>query len=156
MTPVIDNQSLYSAATNLAIYSEQSRWARLNSYLVVNSILLVAWATVFASQSGDHRSSVLAVLCLPGIALGILWAFLGERSSQYLDILHSSIEKFEKSIPVEMSLRPFLEIAGLREKVRGGGKLTKLTSSRTIVIGVPIVFSLLYVFLGVISLVTCR
>ena len=154
MTPMIDNQSLYTAATSLAIYSEQSRWSRLNSYLVVNSILLVAWATVFASQSGNNRSCVLAVLCLPGIILGIIWAFLGERSSQYLDILHSSIEKFEKSIPVEMSLRPFLVVAGPREKIREGGKFNKLTSSRAIVIGVPLVFSLLYVFLGIISLVT--
>lgn len=145
MDTEIDKSSVYSATTSLAIYSEQARWARLNNYLVVNSILLVAWATIFENEITAHRAYVLIVLCLPGIILGILWAVLGHRSSQYLDAMHEVAEKLELSVP----LGPFKELAALRAVVRKRGKLT---SSKILVTWIPIVFSCLYVILAVFSL----
>ncbi|MFX0201314.1 MAG: hypothetical protein ACFFCW_34790 [Candidatus Hodarchaeota archaeon] len=142
----VEDSKIYEMLSTLMMYSEQVRWTRFNNLLVVNSILIVAWAAIFAGTSPfSYKALLLSLLCLPGVIFGILWSFLGRRSSKYLDDFHKMAEKLEKGFP-KHKIKPFHKSEETRETVRTG--FMKLTSSKWIVTWIPIAFSLL--FLGLI------
>ena len=142
----ITDAQVYSLLASAVTHSEQVRWTRLNTLLVVNSILVVAWAAVFAgTQDFAHKSWLLTLLCLPGVVFGVLWAFLGSRSSRYLEAFHRKAEEIETRFPQDQ-IKLFHLSEKIREPVRKGFK--RLTSSEWIVTWVPIAFSIL--FLGLI------
>ena len=85
----VSDSDLYNVLAGLVVHSEQVRWTRLNSLLIVNSALMVAWAAVFAGTNTlQYKPEILTALSLPIILLGVLWAFLGDRSNRYLDDFH--------------------------------------------------------------------
>jgi hypothetical protein len=43
-----NEDSVYSAISQHWVHSEQTRWTLLSNFLTANSILLLAWATIFA------------------------------------------------------------------------------------------------------------
>ena len=129
---------VYQVLANLVMHSEQIRWTRLNSFLVVNSIFILAWAAVFdISNAIPFRSILLLMICVPGLIGGFIWSVLGWRSSNYLDDFHKAAEKLEKGFPDGLP-RPFHLSKKRRNTVR-------ITSSKSIVTITPIVFVALYV-----------
>jgi len=76
---------IYQALTSLVMHSEQVRWSRVNTFLVISSLLIAAWVGVLAgtnTNSFPDKKLLLFVLCIPGSLLGVLWARLGWRSSE--------------------------------------------------------------------------
>ncbi len=140
---------VWGTLTALVIHSEQVRWMRVNTLLVVDSIFVAVWAGVFVgTECFDGKAILLAAICLPGILLGIPFACLGWRSSQYMDDFHKLAEGMNTP---EGTPHPFCRSEARRRSVRRG--FGRVTSSRSLVVALPLMFVLLFVGLGVASFV---
>jgi len=147
---------IYGALTSLVMHSEQTRWVRVNALLVVDSIFVAAWAGIFVgTTSFPGKESLLLVLCLPGFLLGIAFAFLGWRSSQYLDDFHDQAYTLEQQFPQGLP-RPFHASEERRRPLRSGA--SRFTSSKWLVTAIPMGFSILFAYLGALPFVlqSCR
>ena len=145
----IEDTQIYNLLTSLVMHSEQVRWTRLNTFLVVASIFLAAWAGIFAGTDVfPYKQYLLFALCIPGIFLGILWAVLGWRSSQYMDDFHDSAHKMEEAFDEKLP-KPLHLSEERRKGVRKN--MTRYTSSRWLVTAVPLIFTALFLSLGVAS-----
>jgi len=146
----IEDTQVYNLLTSLVMHTEQLRWTRLNTFLVVASIFLAAWAGIYAGTDAfTYKQYLLLVLCFPGIFLGILWAFLGWRSSQYMDDFHEIALKMEEDFHEQLP-KPMHISEDRREGVRESA--TRYTSSKWLVTVVPLIFAILFIALCVASL----
>ena len=152
----ITNYQIYKVLISQLNFSEQIRWTRFNNFLVVNSILVIAWVTVFSILAGtlEFKSLILSLLCILGIILGVLWAFLGSRSSKYLDKYYEWIIDVEKDKNFINEIKPFTVIDKDIRKTIAESPL-KITSSKWLVTWIPIAFSLLFIILLFISWFYC-
>lgn len=147
----VTTSDVYQVLTSLVIHSEQVRWSRLNSFLVISSLFVAAWVGVLAGTNPfPDKKLLLFVLCIPGVVLGVLWARLGWRSSEYMDDFHEKAFEMEGQFPHEIP-KPFHLSEKRRENVRMGTE--KLTSSKWLVAAIPVTFSVLFV---VLALLSCR
>jgi len=80
-----ENTTLYHASVQHWSHAEQIRWTLLYNYLMASTILLLAWATVFASavplSISWPKRIALVVLPTAGLLLSVLWIGLGLRAS---------------------------------------------------------------------------
>ncbi len=142
----LTNSEIYRMSGDLMMQSENVRWTRLNTLLVVDSIFLLAWAAVFAgTEYFCLKPLLLTLLCLPGASLGVPWAFLGDRSSKYLDDFHDIAKRIEELCNVEQQQRCFGQAEERRDPLRRG--IHRFTSSRVIVTWLPILFSAVFLLL---------
>lgn len=140
---------VYGLLTSLVMHSEQVRWTRVNTLLVVDSIFLAAWVGLFAGTDPfGGKKILLAFLCVPGILLGLLFARLGWRSSQYMDDFHDLAYKMEGQFPQGLP-RPFHGSEQRRKGVRLG--VERFTSSKWLVASIPVMFAVLFAGLAVAS-----
>lgn len=140
---------VYDTLTTLVLHSETVRWTRVNTLLVVDSILLAAWAGLFAgTKSFPGKELLLALLCIPAIVLGILFARMGWRSTEYMDDFHYAAHEMEKHFPLTLP-RPFHVSERRRETVRKG--FERFTSSKIMVAAIPLVFAVLFAGLAAAS-----
>jgi hypothetical protein len=147
----IANKEIYQTLVSLIIHSEQIRWARLNALLIFDSIFIAVWAAIFTkSEAFPGKCYVLFILCIPGIILGFSWSRLGWRSSEYMDKFHSMAHMIENEFPEELQ-RPFGESEKIREYARKKPQI--FSTSKTLVTYVPLMFSLIFLLLAVLSLI---
>lgn len=145
----ITRSDVYQTLTSLVIHSEQVRWNRLNIFLIICSVFVAAWVGVLVGTDPfPDKKILLFVLCIPGSLLGLLWVRLGWRTSHYLDDFHNKAFEMENQFPEEL-LRPFHVSEERRENTREGKD--KFTSSRWLIAVIPVIFSLLFVILAVLS-----
>jgi hypothetical protein len=145
----VKDTEIYNLLTSLVIHSEQVRWTRLNTFLVIASIFLAAWAGIFVgTEHFQYKQYLLFVLCAPGIVLGVMWAVLGWRSSQYMDDFHDSAHKMEEVFDTALP-KPLHLSEGRRKSVRTG--MIRYTSSKWLVAAVPLLFTFLFLSLAVAS-----
>src|SRR3990172_6393057 len=74
-----NRERLYEAAIQLVVHTDNSSWTRMYNFLTANSILMLAWATIFATIQGNGqnippKASVLSAISLFGLVLSIAWA----------------------------------------------------------------------------------
>ena len=113
----IGYKEVYDIYCRLVIHSESISWQRFYNLLVINSILILAWATLF---KGDATPSKIAKLVMTGIPfIGILttlaWAGLGDRGRKYLDAYKEKAKRIEQDCDkqkwwkddIEITDRPF-------------------------------------------------
>ena len=81
MITIKDN---YAILTQLVIHAESISWNRLYNFLTCNAILLVAWATIYASEPDNPGLVAMALFCIVGAVSGIVWVELGRRGREYL------------------------------------------------------------------------
>lgn len=144
--PAPSATEVYDMLATLALHSETMRWTRVNTLLAVDSILLAAWAGLFAGTDPFvGKETLLALLCVPGVILGVLFASLGWRSSEYMDDFHYAAHEMEKQFPAVLP-RPFHISESRRETVRKG--LARFTSSKLMVAVIPLVFAVLFLGLA--------
>lgn len=143
-------KDLYAHLVQLVVHSESISWSRFANYLTCNSILLLAWATLFVSVThGLATRLVMALLCIIGGLSGVAWADLGRRGRAYLDQYKDAAVKIEEKeakawsedIPLEYRLFQLQQTS------------LWYSRSRTLVIGVPYVFTVLYAILLVMSFI---
>jgi len=79
----VKRDTLYSSAVQLVIASENVTWARIYDFLTANSILMLAWATVYVGTDSPvpcPRKFVLVVMSLVGFFLSVLLAPFSSRN----------------------------------------------------------------------------
>lgn len=146
-----DVEAVYAAASEQWIHAEQMRWTILYNFLVGNTILLVAWSTLFAALVPNVHSVGLKVVLIGfsiiGIAGSVVWAFLELRSNRFAERYFAAGLELEQLLtPKEGEpLGPF----GIAAKHRSQGGLVK---THRVVVTVPIVFAAIYLALLIVSI----
>lgn len=88
-----------SQASAFVRHAETIAQTRFNNYLVADSLLLLAWATLFSGQRPGSRL-VLIVLAALSAVLGFFWMILGTRQGKFLKLHLTHL------VTLEHSLRP--------------------------------------------------
>src|SRR5215470_14009669 len=87
LNEIAATSKLYAVASDHWIHGEQMRWTILYNFLVGNTILLVAWATLFVGLLQNPKSVGLKVVqiasCVLGFLGGIVWAMLEIRANRF-------------------------------------------------------------------------
>jgi hypothetical protein len=88
---------------------------RLYNFLFCDSILILAWATVFSSDFVQGaRTHVLVMLSGVSFLLGVAYAFLGHRACAFLRMHYDVDAYLETFVPVDFRLTTLT--AGLQQK----------------------------------------
>lgn len=132
--------SAYQAVTAHWTHAEQLRWTILYNFLVATTILLLAWATAFASaRAPGVRLWVLIIMCGTGMVLSIAWAGLGMRGNSFVRMYAKLGQDAEMLFP-ETIPRPFQEAESHRRGLSGPASVPSW-----LIIGyAPLVFLSLY------------
>jgi hypothetical protein len=143
----VDDNARYAAAVTLMATSEQVRWARLNTFLVANSILFLAWVSLFAlpGLTDPAKEWIMSAVCVLGFFSSTGWAVLGKRGSDHLRFYRDTAITFEQSGPPAPSAIPNWNVV---EKGKGiVGHPHKLWSSEFLVSYCPLIFGVAYAVL---------
>jgi hypothetical protein len=142
----IGKGDIYKTYKDLVIHSETTSWNRFASFLVISSILVLAWARLFTADNIFlWHKIVMTGISAFGILGGFVWASLGARGREYLDQYKKKAIAIETNCDkqnwwedgIEITDRPFqIDI-----------KPKPYSSSRTLLILVPMLFSLLQALL---------
>src|SRR5437870_6750726 len=93
--------TLYQAASQHWAHAEQIRWTLLYNYLMASTILLLAWATVFASSTGARLPRYIqAGLAAAGALLSALWVALGARATGFVSMYAATGRGLEPQLPI--------------------------------------------------------
>src|SRR5688572_22952405 len=95
----------YQAVNQHWSHAEQERWSILYNFLTANTVLLVAWATIYASQN-HTKTIILVVLSFGGVVISILWLTIGARVNSFIKRYGQLGEMVEKKLHLD-SLGPF-------------------------------------------------
>lgn len=81
----IASDVLYPSLVQLVIHAETISWNRFYNFLMANSILILAWATIYAPQQHPaFATTVLVVISVLGLVSCVAAAALGVRGREYL------------------------------------------------------------------------
>jgi hypothetical protein len=132
---------LYSAAIQLIVHGENTSWARMNIFLLSNSILMLAWAAIFVSPNTKGKGWLLVALSLLGFLLSIAWAPFGSRGRKYLR------RYVDVGLAIEQGISPRLSNGPLN----AGEKLSflrweRICRSQHLVVVVPLLFAAAFFF----------
>ena len=78
---------VYSVISEHWVHSEQIRWTLLSNFLTANSILLVAWATIYIADGTPPpwtRTCVLVAFASVGLFLSLVWVGIVLRSGKFV------------------------------------------------------------------------
>lgn len=145
---------IYEMLHRLEIYSEQARWARLNIFLVTNSILLVSWAAIFASTNEfPFKAMFLGAFSFIGVILSGAWVAVGYMTNQYHKVFDHAIMDYEEKMKLDMKVdqRPYRQKTEIYDKFKNS-KLLRPASTTWILIWIPSVFCLIFISLFVLNL----
>ena len=150
--PEITKTDIYQSLPNLVTNAENISWARFNTFLVANSIIILAWIAIYTTKDIEKKFILLSILASLGSIGGLFWAGLGIRGrnnvSRFLDI-GKRIESQKADADKEQykNILPFTEAIDERDK----GNFS-LCGSRFILSFAPIAFSIFHTVLLYLSL----
>jgi hypothetical protein len=113
--------------------AEELRWTRLNTLLLTDSIFFGGWVLLATTNSTDGKSVLLTLSCIPAIVLGVVFGFLGNRTSAYVREYREIASRLEDGV-FDDENRPF---ASTRAHRRPKG-VQRLTYSETLVTWIPV------------------
>ena len=91
--------TLYTALQQLTIHGQENKSSTLYNFLLVNSFLLVAWATLFSQTSVWLDGAACTLLCLIGVLACLAWEPLGRDYADASDLFRSKLVEFEQFLP---------------------------------------------------------
>jgi len=87
---------LYPSLVQMIIHAEAISWNRFYSFLMFNTILILAWSTIYAAQACPADAwTVLATMTILGAVSGIAMVGLSIRGRRFLDEYVNLAEKIE-------------------------------------------------------------
>ena len=93
--------NVYLALSSQIVNSHIILWSRFSSYIVFNSVILVAWAQMYSKENDPFPSDmILAALCLLGVMGGIIFAAMGYRGMRYIQKYEEQARKMEADLSV--------------------------------------------------------
>jgi len=143
-------KEIYNNLVQLVIHAESVIWDRFNSYIVGNSILTLAWVTIF--ESNIKLKFLLVLICIFGIIASVVFAILGYRGkaflNRYLEV-GSFIEADPQCWPGELNqkYKPLTETKSFRDNLN-----IPWCGGRSVVVFGPIIFVIFYISLLFIAL----
>lgn len=138
---VIDKRDVYRGYLDLVIHSEKISWGRFGNFLVISSILILAWAKLFAEKDDFAAQIVMSAICFFGILIGFAWSDLGNRSRSYLDKYKAKAKAIEEHHDKSRWWEPGIPITDRPFQIQAS---TSCWSSSTILLTVtPLLFSVL-------------
>ena len=130
------SEPAYSITAQHWVHAEQTRWWILYDFLMANSILILAWATLLAGSELTIRKPVLLLLSAAGLLLCVLWVTLSHRASGFVDMYSNFGLAAEEQYPAMIG--PFTRANTYRLG------LGSLLTSRTVLIVIPTIFAVVY------------
>ena len=142
----VSDREIYSAIVQLVTHAESTSWNRFHSFLIANSVLVLAWVAIYVSSARSPMvTHVLVAICVLGFLSGVFWAALGYRGRRFADRYIELGTQIEKGIEGH---GPLTESKSLRDTLPYGW-----SGSRYILAFGPLIFALFYVLLVVASLI---
>jgi len=142
------NAIVYQVTSQHWAHAEQIRWTLLYNLLVANTILLLAWAAIFATNTRPAQAWLpLTSLSVGGLCLSLLWIFLQSRANGFSMMYTSLGQEVEKFLPANKG--PFLAAKEYRNKLKG---IRALVQMHRVLVGVPCLFVLLFLVLCILSI----
>jgi hypothetical protein len=93
---MVTQKEVYPSLINLIIHAETISWSRFYNFLVFNTILILAWATIYVKAPPPYLAGyVMAVLCFLGALSSIFWFGLGVRGREFLQNYIDLAKNFE-------------------------------------------------------------
>lgn len=148
---MISEKEIYAADVQLVIHAEQITWNRFYNFLTANSILVLAWATIYSANEPKYYKWILSSISIIGTLSGILWAGLSHRGSKYLDTYLKIGQKIENDPgwPTALSYKLFSLTSETAKELR----CFNWASSKPILIGGSVSFTVLHIFLLLMALI---
>ena len=145
-----DLRTIYSAGSNQWVHAEQMRWTILYNFLVGNTIVLLAWSTLFAALVQKPSSLgvriVIIGLCLVGFIGSVVWALLEHRANRFAERYFLAGLELERRLLGGLDAVPGPFTTNDQHRTQGGAIKTHV-----IVIAVPVAFAVIYVGLLVVG-----
>jgi hypothetical protein len=83
---MVTPQTLYPSLVQLVVHAEATSWNRFYNFLMFNTILILAWSTIYVAQTRPSgAAAILATMAALGALSGIAMAALGVRGRKFLD-----------------------------------------------------------------------
>lgn len=93
---MITPEVLYPSLVQMIIHAETISWNRFYNFLMFNTILILAWSTIYVAQPRPAvAAAVLGTMALLGAVSGVAMAGLGVRGRKFLDEYVELAEKIE-------------------------------------------------------------
>lgn len=141
----VSDKETYSAIVQLVAHAESISWNRFHNFLIANSVLVLAWVTIYVSNGSSLMlTCILVAICVLGVLSGIFWAALGYRGRKFVDGYIDLGTQIEKGIEGH---KPLTESKNTRDALPCGW-----SGSRYILMVGPCIFALFFVLLLVASL----
>jgi len=142
----IGKQDIYAAIIQLIIHADNISWNRFNNFLVGNSVLAVAWATIFGSSKPSFQANmILTVITLIGIYASKIWYGLGLNSRNYLDKYIKQGVRLEESEATEGVERNHLPVVLTRKMQIQTKTQCPTGTSYQVQTAMPCAFEILYI-----------
>jgi hypothetical protein len=149
---MMTSKEVYPSLVQMIINAETISWNRFYNFLMFNTILVLAWATVWVSKDASAlKAVVLLAICSLGGISGIFWAALGYRGREFLD----AYAKMAADLEVDSTAwatdiekyKPLTKTIELRDSLCYGW-----AGSRVALIAGPLAFTVLYGIMFFVSL----
>lgn len=140
----ITAKEIYTTLVQMVVQAESISWNRFYNFLMGNSILILAWATIFVSQKHSPWGTIVMVsICILGAITSPFYALLGRRGRNFLNHYVEQlieIEDNQNNWPSEFAtLKIFNKNKELRDTLPG-----RIAGSYYLLQAVPYGFSFLY------------
>ncbi len=136
---------LYQSAGHHWAHAEQIRWTLLYNYLMAGTILLLAWAAVFASvASPGALKPALIVFATAGVIVSTLWFGLALRANAFVRAYANLGLKLEQDILGDGMQGPFRLREELKPSLRG---LAGWVPTWVVLRAVPLTFAAVFAVL---------
>lgn len=147
----IGYNDVYESYRELVIQSENVSWHRFENFLLINSILVLAWATIFVEMNCSLKEIitsakiVMTTISIFGAISGIAWSNLEQRSRSYLNQYRDKAKAIEEHYDKENWWEVGIPITDRPFQIH----LTpKWYSSSTILLTrIPVIFSVIHLIL---------
>ncbi len=88
----------YNTITQLVIHAETITWNRFSNFLTGNSILVLAWATIYSNKIEELNARlILFAITVVGVLSCPVWAAIGSRGRKYVIAYTDLARKIEES-----------------------------------------------------------
>ncbi|MFZ2640706.1 MAG: hypothetical protein WA117_06935 [Verrucomicrobiia bacterium] len=95
---MITAKDIYLALNQTIIHAETISWNRFYNFLMFNTILVLAWATIYAQMNRPPMArTVMAVMCALGFFSGLFWWGLGLRGRDFLQHYRNLARQMERN-----------------------------------------------------------
>lgn len=135
---------------------ENRAWTALYNFLTGNSILILAWAALYtrtkAPMENCGADTLLLALAFVGLFLSLGWSSFGARNCAYNASYAEQLERIERNADwMRNQLLPRSEL--VRKDIQGRGVHFFPSFQPLLLVGTPLFFSVIYVWMCAIVMV---